>query len=906
MFYRRGICAALLLVLLSTATAFAQSRLKKAKEAMDNLDYINAIQLYQQILQSDDNAEAKINLAECYRKINDSENAEYWYSQVVRLPEAQPIHKLYYGMMLQVNGKCDLAKEWYDQFTKEVPDDVRGQYLVKACDYEDELMTKNAGIYEIAHMPFNSNLDDYSPAIFKNQIVFATDRDKGTAIKRVNMWTGNPFAELYVLDFKEKGETPGAFEYGRPEKYSKLLNTKFHEAAVAFAPDGKTVYFTRNNYLNGKTGKSDEGLIKLKIFYGAASGDDSWSNLQSLPFNSDEYSVAHPTVSADGNKLLFASDMPGGFGGMDLYVSEQENGRWGPPVNLGPAVNTEGNEIFPHIDKNNRLYFASDGHIGLGGLDIFYTTEKGMGEWNVPVNLGYPINTNHDDFAINFSQDGSWGYFTSDRDGGVGRDDIYGFKKIAAPVEIIVMDATTKEPIAGATVENSLTGNKTTTGADGKIAFDMKLNECADFTASKDGYETNKKQGCTKNVAAGETVRVEIPLEKVLNFDVQGIVFDMTDGLPATGAKVSITNDCGKPVPEAVTTTDDGRFKFKLDKDCCYTVKAEKDGYITVTSEGNCTKNLTQNTSLNVNLNLQPFKAVLPGSGKPLDQYPSASTEKAPYQDVVAAKFPDAVFNAETGLWEKDGKPISGKIDKDYALKDGKLLYKGKPADGSELPGGIASTTPKKQPKTNQKPTKDGKKMPTYDKEQKLYVDENGSPATANLGNGLTVKDGVLYDNGKAKMPRDDDFAVSPDGGGFLVHIYYDFDAASIRTESESELQKLLSMLNDNPDFIVEIASHTDSRGSDAYNYRLSQRRAESVISWLVGKGISRDRLIAHGYGEAAHVNNCVNKVPCSEKEHQMNRRTEFRILGCKGGSNITISKPKENPRVDPCQGCPF
>jgi len=167
MFHLKGF-STILLMMVMASSIFAQSaKIKRAKEDMADLNYIDAIEILQNVLKAEDNAEAKINLAECYRKINDTENAEYWYGQVVRLPEAQPIHRLYYGMMLQINGKCDLAKEWYDQYTKEVPDDVRGQYLVKACDYEDELMTKNAGIFEIAPMPFNSNLDDYTPTIHK-------------------------------------------------------------------------------------------------------------------------------------------------------------------------------------------------------------------------------------------------------------------------------------------------------------------------------------------------------------------------------------------------------------------------------------------------------------------------------------------------------------------------------------------------------------------------------------------------------------------------------------------------------------------------------------------------------------------------------------------------------------------
>jgi outer membrane protein OmpA-like peptidoglycan-associated protein len=878
MLYRRGLCTAILLAVITTTSVFAQSgKLKKAKESMNNLDYMTAIQSYQSILQGEDNSEAKINLAECYRKINDTENAEYWYGQVVRLPEAQPVHKLYYGMMLQINGKCDLAKEWYDQFAKEVPEDVRGQYLVKACDYSDELMTKNAGIYEIAAMPFNSNLDDFSPSINKNQVIFASERDKGVAVKRQYMWTGNDFTELYAVDYKEKGETPGSYTYGRPEKYSKVLNTKLNDAAVAFSPDGKTIFFTRNNIVGGKVGKDDNGIIRLKILYASLKGEDSWKNLESLPFNSDEYSVAHPTISADGNKLYFSSDMPGGFGGMDLYVSEQESGRWGPPVNLGPSLNTEAHEIFPFIDKNNRLYFSSDGHIGLGGLDIYYATEKGMGEWNIPVNIGYPLNTSHDDCSITFGEDGTWGYFTSDRDGGAGRDDIYGFKKIAAPVEVLVVDATTLEPIPGASVMNSMTGNTMITGADGKISFDMKLNDCADFSASKEGYSKNMKQGCTKNITAGETVRIEIPLDKVIDLELQGIVFDMTDGLPATGAKVTVTNDCGKPNPDMVTTTEEGRYKFKLDKECCYIVKAEKDGFIAVTSEGNCTKGLKQNTTLNANLNLSP---ITPGSA-------------------VTALNPDGTIPGQGDVASnepKNGKDKGGK-DKGGKDKGGK--------DGKETKGNDGKDTP---------PSKDGSvttakdpKSPSYNENTGLYEYADGTPANGKH-KGMTYKDGEAFDKKGNRLPKPakSEFPTSPSGEGYLVHIYYDFDQASIRSESESELTKLLKMMNDNPDFIVEIASHTDARGSDDYNFRLSQRRAESVINWLKGKGIKRDRLVARGYGEAEHVNNCVNKNPCSEAEHQVNRRTEFRILGCKGGANVTVSKPVEKPRVDPCENCPF
>ena len=803
------------LLLLNANVLTAQSgALRRANNAMRDLDYITAISLYQQVLQKEDNAEAKVNIAECYRKINDTENAEYWYGEVVKLPNARSIHKLYYGMMLQANGKCDLAKVWLKQYIREAPDDARGQYLAQACDMEEELMTKNRGFYVVSHMPFNSNLDDFSPTVFGNSVIFASDRDQSGPVKRTSMWTGNPFAELYAVPFDIRGIHPGDFRYGNTVKFSKELNTKYHEAAVCISPDGQTIYFTRNNFDDGKTGRSDEGLVKLKIYAAQTASNGEWTNVTGLPFNSDEYSVAHPSLSADGRQLYFSSNMPGGYGGMDLYVSELENGRWGPPLNLGPVVNTEGNEIFPYIDPNNRLYFSSNGHIGLGGLDIYYATGDGRDKWSAPVNLGFPINSNSDDFGITFGGDLTWGFFASDRDGGAGRDDIYGFQKSASPVEIFVYDAQTKIPVSGAAVANSRTDLTLTTGADGKIAFDMRYSDCADFSVGKKGYEPVVKKGCTNETTPGEITRIEIPIQKQASFTLQGIVFDMTDGYPAEGARVMLTNECGKPIPQAYVTGPDGRYKFKLDKDCCYTVKAVKDGFIAATAQGNCTKDQDKSATLKANLSLLPYR------------------------------------------------------DADGFIVDS--------------------------------PEKSAPQGPRFNDASGLYENADGSPANFDLENGLVVRNGVLFDNGTPSKPEKGSWERS--SLGFLVHLYYDYDRAEMRPESTPELEKLVKTLQDNPDLLVEISSHTDARGTDEYNLDLSQRRADAVVNWLVQHGIARERLTGRGYGETRPVNHCVDGVPCTEEEYQMNRRTEFRIIG----SGVTISQPKAKGKSDPCPGCPF
>ncbi len=777
---------------------------RQADLAMQALDYVTAISLYQQVVEHDPNSLAMIDLAECYRKINDTENAERWYAEVVKMPTAKAAHRLYYGMMLQANGKCTEAKTWFDLYRAERPEDARGQHLAAACDQVNQLRQAGEGIYNISKMPFNSELDDYGPTLRGNQLIFASDRLENSPGQRTSMWTGASFTELYRVDFQPDNGEPGSFVYQPAGKFSATVNSKFNEAAATFSADGKTIFFTRNNLLDGKTGRDDDGLIKLKIYTGSITETGEWTGLQALPFCSDNYSVAHPSLSADGQRLYFASNKPGGYGGMDLYFSELESGRWGLPINMGPDVNTEGNEIFPFIHTDGRLYFASNGHTGLGGLDIYYTTPKGKGDWNVPVNPGAPLNSSHDDFGITFSAIGNWGFFSSNRAGGLGHDDIYGFTKHAVPVEIYVFDYFTKAPVVGALVTNQSGTLALSTGKDGKIQFDMRLEECATFEFSKKSYETVKKEGCTKGLAEGQTLHLDLHLEKKANYTLQGLVFDMTDGLPAEGVLVTLTNNCGQPV-DVQNTSEEGRYQFKLDKNCCYTVKATAEGYIADVSERNCTVGLPPSSSLRADLSMEPYR--------------------------------DA---------------------------DGFMVKKTSPANVE---------------------------MPRFNTRTGLYENADGSPATYDFGNGLTLRKGVLFDNEQPSQPGKSDWERSTEG--FLVHIYHDYDAAKIRMESEPELKKLLTTLLQNPELKVEIASHTDARGAAEYNLELSQRRADAVVDWLANHGLDRSRLSARGYGESQPVNKCGEGVDCTEEQHQLNRRTEFRIVG---KSEESRSKPDVKP----------
>lgn len=579
-FKRTLFCVSLLLWsamwgVLSAQTALLQ---KQADKAMEELDYMTAIALYLQVLNKKDVPEAALRLADCYRKINDTEQAAFWYGKAIDQPQAAPEHYLYYGMMLQANGDCAAAKPWFEKFSNTVPDDGRGQAQLEACARQAALLEKNKQLYAVFALPFNSNADDYCPALWGDQLVFASDRDKGGPIHRTNMWTGTPFSELYKVHFQTRGNHPGQYAYQYPTKFSNHINTKYHEAAVAFSPDGKTVYFTRNGYQDGKTERDEEGLLKLRIFYAAMSGHDGWSEPSQFAHNNKSYNVAHPALSPDGQSLFFASDMPGGYGGMDLYVSQWDNGRWGTPVNLGPAVNTAGSELFPSMRPDRRLYFASDGHAGLGRLDIFSTSETTLNHWQAPINMGAPINSSHDDFGIVWNADLRTGFFTSDRPGGAGRDDLYGFQEMAVRVQLLVLDSETKAPIPNASFVLSAGENRHTNAA-GNAMWSMAPDTCLTLNLTAENYLPAAVPFCTKGVPTDTTLKVTATMNPFRQYVIQGVTINMTYGLPASSARVELWSNCTDTPVEVAVTGSDGHYRFVVEKGCCYRLRAALDGY---------------------------------------------------------------------------------------------------------------------------------------------------------------------------------------------------------------------------------------------------------------------------------------------------------------------------------------
>lgn len=783
----------LLLVCFVASMGLAQkAKLQKANTEFEDYNYNLAIQLYLEILDKADISEAKIKLAESYRKVNNMGEAEFWYGQVVHLPEAKPIYYLYYGKSLQANGKCQLAKPWFEKYSEEEPDDLRGQLLANTCDREEleKMLKSRKDFYDIKKLPFNTAFDDFSPTFYKGDLVFASERDNTGPSKNIHEWTGYPFLDLFVTSVDTTDAEALEFKYDeKPEKYSNRLNTKYHDGPICFNKDESKVFFTRNNLdSRNRVGKDDEGTIRLKIFT-ADLEDEKWINVQGLPFNSDEYSVAHPALDIDGKTLYFSSDMPGGFGGMDLYYTTLEDGQWSPPRNLGPRINTEGHEVFPYIHSSGRLYFSSDGHVGLGMLDIHYI-DNNNGVWGPPMNIGFPVNTPSDDFGLILNEEETFGYFSSNREGGVGRDDIYSFKYSVVKVEVLVYDENTNEPIENAAVLDDCSGLELYTGVNGRVMIELPLNKCCTFTASKETYTDNALESCTHDYKASTKVFVKIPLSQPLDFAIEGLVYDEETAEPLANSTVTLTPDCGGETVE-FETDESGRYRFILDKNCCYSLKAGHEGYFSVsTDKPYCTKGLRASKTF-----IHDF---------PLQRY--IVNPKPPIDTTIRPPGPPTAIS--------------------------------NPCDG--------------------------------------------------VARSFVIK-----------------------------HIYYDFDKAYIRSDAEEPLAQLIKILEDNPDLIVEIGSHTDARGSNRYNIRLSARRAESVVKYLIRQGIDANRLQAKGYGETDPTNDCEDEIPCTEEQHQRNRRTEFRVIGKIDGTRYDCedevldvdqasTPPIELKRIDRCQNCPF
>ena len=360
--------------------------------------------------------EGQRRLAESNHNIGQEIQAEAAYLKLIN-GQANLIPEDYfnYATVLKNNGKNSESNIQMDKFYELKPNDLRAQdYAANKGEFVN--MSKDDGKYKIKQLTINSDADDFGASYYKNMIVFASTKETPKMIKRRYNWTGKPFWDIYVSEIKDG-------QLKKAKKFNNNMNDKLHDGPASFSNDGTFMAFTRNNYKD----KSDDKVVELQIYFSTYT-NDKWSKPEPFALNNSAYQVGQPCLTPDGNTMYFTSDMPGGFGGADIYrVTKSGNGLWGKAENLGNKVNTEGDEMFPYFEKaNSVLFFSSNGRFGLGGLDIFYCSVNGSEVGRVK-NAGSPLNTPYDDFSVIVDNKLNQGYFASNRSGGSGGDDIYAF-----------------------------------------------------------------------------------------------------------------------------------------------------------------------------------------------------------------------------------------------------------------------------------------------------------------------------------------------------------------------------------------------------------------------------------------------------------------------------------------------
>lgn len=582
-------------------------------------------------------------LANSYFNNSQYEKAVIWYNKLITKYADELEPEVFYkaSLCFKSQGAYELSDTLLQRYIEKTDNIVIKDYFRKNPNYLEKIK-QNALPFGITPTIISSENSDFGPSFFGDDKLFFSTTKNSTGDKEFE-WSGEPFLDLFVADLDSIGNL------SNPQLISGQVNTEYHESSAIVTKDKKKMYFTRNNYTKGKLGKDKFKQVNLKIYSAESDDGKEWSNITELQFNNDNFSCAHPALSLDEKRLYFTSDMPGTFGNSDIwYVDLFNDDEYGEPINLGPQVNTEFRESFPFISESNILYFSSDGWIGLGGFDIYYTSIDQKGFPLMSKNIGEPVNSKLDDFGFIYKDSIDIGYFSSNRKG------IWGSK-------------------------------------------------------SDEIYKV-RRSNC--------------------NVYITGVVKDEVTNKPLSNAVLRLIDDKGIVVSEK---------------------KTDKDGIYRFDDAVNCSDNY------DIEVNKEPGY-------------------KSNYDKI---EIPN---NA-------------GKVVKDMAL---------------------------------------------------------------NWINNCDPNDLICLLN------------INP--------ILFDLDKYYINSRAAKELKKVYVALMKYPEIKIEISSHTDSRGSNEYNQKLSIKRANETKSWLVKRGIDPSRLITNGYGEFDLENYCKDNIECEEDEHQVNRRSLFKI----------------------------
>ncbi|TPE45630.1 flagellar motor protein MotB [Pontibacter mangrovi] len=513
--------------------------MKQADKYFNNFEFSLALDAYKKVLEKEEpSLQVVQRIADSYRILNNSKEAEFWYAQAIAFPNADPANIYLYAESAKRNANYAKAKQLFQEYSEKVPAQRElAMRMAASCDTALKWMTYPKP-YEIEQLEaVNSEGADFSPVRTKDGLFFSSDRLEANNKRQTdrNNWTGNGYIQMYFA-MKQTDST-----WTNPEPLPSSINTSYHNGPADYLEKEQTLYFTRTRVVKKRAASgnnsdptswfkgSDNGTHTNRhgIYMATYNGKKWEKKVEEFKYNNtDEFSIGHPAITQDGKVLYFVSDMPGGFGETDVYYSErQPDGSWGQPINAGPVINTSGRESFASLGDDGNLYFSSDGHMGMGGLDIFKAIGKHR-SWTAVENMKHPINTSQDDFGIQVDSSGTKGMLSSSRFSENGFDDILTFEEYTVPCVLVGIGKTVertskegavqtvKEPIVGATLQLYTDGSEEyeeqTSDENGNFSFPIVAGTKYIIKGSKDGYLTQSVTFTPECLYKTDTVQVEL------------------------------------------------------------------------------------------------------------------------------------------------------------------------------------------------------------------------------------------------------------------------------------------------------------------------------------------------------------------------------------------------------------
>jgi outer membrane protein OmpA-like peptidoglycan-associated protein len=540
--------------------------LKKGDKYYEKLVYPEAVYHYEKALKKAQDLRAMERLADSYEQLSNLEKAEQWFAEVVKTKGATPVDKIRYALTLKANGKYAEARKWFEAYLETGENPGRAARMIESCDFAVE-GKKDSLRYQISPEPLNTKGSEFGPVLFQQGLIFVAQRRPGG--KRVmNVRNDDRFYDLYYAERK-----PGSKSGVKVKSLKGKVNRKFHEGPADLANKQTMLYFTRSNFVKEMKGMTTVNQSRLKIF-ATEYIRKKWKNLTSMPFNSESYSCGHPTLSPDGNTMVFASDILGGFGGTDLYLVTKDSSGWGSPKNLGSNINTEGDEQFPYLHSGGTLFFASTGQPGFGGFDIFAASKEGA-MWGKATNAGYGVNSSHDDFSITWMPGKSSGYFASNR---TGDDNIYMFKR-QMKMNGTIVDRRSGKPLEAVSISILDASGKETkyvTDAKGQFSHVAEWGKEYLVNADKSAYLTVRERLNTSEVSPLEDLNRTFQMEEDLVLAVLGQVTDADTKTPIVGASVRVIGSKERPL----VTDAQGNYYAQVEAEKEYAVIVQRAGYV--------------------------------------------------------------------------------------------------------------------------------------------------------------------------------------------------------------------------------------------------------------------------------------------------------------------------------------